>query len=60
LCGELLLDCLQPQPHLALHHAFAGAIAFQWMAGKVVGGGVADVLDDGGIDVAEIDEAAGE
>src|SRR5581483_12133826 len=45
---------------LALDHAFAGPIARHGTADEIVRRGVADVLDDGGIDIAQIDEAAGQ
>src|SRR5208337_1099015 len=44
----------------ALHHAFGGIVAGKTPAGEIVGAGVADVLDDAGVDVAEIDEVAGQ
>src|SRR4051794_23729502 len=56
---QFLLDRLQPQPNLPLHHALAGAVAGERTADEIVRGGVADVLDDGWVDVAQIDESAG-
>ena len=55
---EILLDRFQPQADLPLHHAFGGAIAVQGTADEIVHAGIADVLDDRGIDLAQIDEAA--
>ena len=60
LRGELLLHRLQPQPDFALHHAFTRIVAGERTADEIVGCGVADVLDDAGVDVAQINEIAGE
>jgi hypothetical protein len=60
LPGEFLLNALQSQPHIALHHAFGGAIALDRPAHEIVHAGIADVLDNRGIDVAQIDEIAGQ
>jgi hypothetical protein len=57
---EFLLDSFQLQPHLALHHAFGGVVPLERPADEIVRAGVADVLKDGGIDVAQIDKSAGQ
>ncbi len=41
---------------LAAQHAFAGFVAGERAAGEIVGGGVAHVLRDAGVDVAQIDK----
>jgi hypothetical protein len=60
LACKVPLNRFQPQPDLARHHALAGIVTGQRTADEIVGGGIADVLDDAGIDVAQIDEIAGE
>jgi hypothetical protein len=57
---ERLLDAFQRQSDIALHHAFAGLIARERAADEIIPAGVADVLDDGRIDVAQEHEAAGQ
>ena len=58
LPGKLPLHALQPQADFPLHHALGGAVARERPADKIVRAGISDVLDDGGVDIAQVDEAA--
>ena len=57
---ELFLNALQQRAHFTLHHAFGGLIPLERTADEIVGAGVAHVLNDGRIDVAQIDETGGQ
>ena len=48
----------QRQGDLALHDAFGGVIAPQRLADKIVRTGIAHVLDDAGLDIAQVDKPA--
>jgi hypothetical protein len=56
LRGEFPLHLLQRQPHRTLHHAFGRAIPVDRPPHEIVDAGIADVLGDRGIDIAQIDE----
>src|SRR6266404_844760 len=60
LWRELLLDVFQRQCNAALHQAFGGLVTPQRPADKIIRPGVADILNDGRIDVAQKHEAAGQ
>src|SRR5467141_3193160 len=57
---QLLLDALQRQSDGTLHHAFARLVTSERPADEIIRAGVADVLDDGRIDVAQEHEVAGQ
>jgi hypothetical protein len=51
---------LQGQPNRALHHALGAIIARQRPADEIVDAGIADVLLDGRIDLAQQHEIVGQ
>jgi hypothetical protein len=55
-----LLDAFQRQSHLPLDHAFGRLITGERPADEIIRSGIADVLDDGWINVAQIDKTAGQ
>ena len=57
---KFLLHGPEAKPHVPLDHAFHRAIARNRPAHEIVYAGVADVLDDGWIDVAQEREVAGQ
>src|SRR5438876_1993305 len=60
LWRELLLDVFQRQCNAALHHAFGSLVTPERPANKIIRSGVADILNDARIDVAQEQEAAGQ
>ncbi len=60
LWRELLLHALQRQSDIALHHAFASAVTGERPANKIIRPRVADILNDGRIDVAQGHKASGQ
>jgi len=57
---EFLLDALERKPDVALHQTFGSMIARERPADEIIEAGIADVLNDGGIDLAQEYEAAGQ
>src|SRR5580693_4039734 len=58
LCRQFLLDAFQRHSDARFHHAFGGVVTRKAAADEIVRPGVANVLNDGGIDVAQIHETA--
>jgi aspartate carbamoyltransferase catalytic subunit len=55
---EFRLNTFERQSHLAFHHAFGRVIARERPADEIVRSGIADVLKNAGINVAQEDKAA--
>ncbi len=58
--GEIGLHQFERVGCLAAQDAFAGSVAGERVAGEIVGGRIAHVLRDAGVDVAQIDKAGRE
>ncbi len=57
---ELLLDAFECQSDVAFDHTFGSVVTPERPPDEIIRPGVADVLDDAGIDVAQKDKTAGQ